>query len=187
MPRDLPNKSRFDPFNSRACRDLRNGLSESLVAAIQQGVPDPIDAIARTYADRAAQAPQKAYLVKRLKRYGLVFERIQTIPIPIEDTYRIAVLLWDQELFFEVHEWLEAAWHRAHGPAKAVLQGLIRAAGTYVHLELGRRSNAAKIAAKAIAQLEAHQADVPPIIEIQLLLTKLKSLDPLPPKIGTIH
>ena len=177
---------RFDPFNSRSCRDLRNALSESLIEAIQQATRTPIDEAVHAYAGRGTVEPLKAYLNRRIARYDEVLERIETEPIAIQDTYRIAALLWNQELFFEVHEWLEVAWHKAQGAEKAVLQGLIRAAGTYVHLELGRYSNAAKIAAKAIAQLEAHLADVPPQFEVRQLLAKLKDLDPVPLKLGDI-
>jgi hypothetical protein len=37
-----------------------------------------------------------------------------------------AAVLWNQRLFFEVHEVLEAVWKTATGPTRQALQGLIQ-------------------------------------------------------------
>lgn len=93
-------------------------------------------------------------------------------------------MLWNQELFFEVHEWLEKGWLKAHGTDKSILQALIRAAGTYVHLKHGQREGAKKMAAKAVQTLLQHKAMVPAIFNVEVLIAKLAALDPVPPKLG---
>jgi hypothetical protein len=64
---------------------------------------------------------------------------------------------------------------------KKLLQAIIRAAGAYVHLEQGNLSGASRIAAKAVAVLEVHQERLSPYADPQLLLAKLRALDPIPP------
>ena len=56
----------------------------------------------------------------------------------------------------------------------------------YVHLEQGNLSGAKRIADKAVSALEVHQDRLSPYADPQLLLAKLKALDPLPPRpVGT--
>ncbi len=96
-------------------------------------------------------------------------------------------MLWDQELFFELHEWLEKKWIASEGIEKKVLQTLVRAAGTNVHLQLGRKDSAQKIGSKALAGLIEYKSHVPDIIDVERLIKKIKTLDPIPPKIGNIQ
>ena len=67
------------------------------------------------------------------------------LPAKADDYLAIAVILWDLDLFFEVHEILEPPWIKAQGDRKLLLQALIRAAGVYINLELGYTDRAAKI------------------------------------------
>lgn len=173
----------FDPFQSRRCRDIRNDLSESLIESIFAGNIDPTRAAAEKYALEDLEVYNKSYINNRITRYQEVLTQIQSNNILTDETYRIAVLLWDQELFFELHEWLENKWHASEGIEKKVLQTLVRAAGTYVHLQLGRMDSAQKIGSKALAGLIEHKAHVPDIIDVERLIRKIKTLDPIPPKI----
>ena len=69
-----------------------------------------------------------------------------------------------------------------------MLQAIIRAAGVYVHLEQGNLIGARRIADKSLAVLERLQDRLAPYANPQLLLDKLKNLDPVPPILsGTAH
>jgi hypothetical protein len=61
---------------------------------------------------------------------------------------------------------------------------VIRAAGTYVHLEQGNRTAARRISAKALAVLEDQQERLARYASPVTLLTALRRLDPAPPLLG---
>jgi hypothetical protein len=63
--------------------------------------------------------------------------------------------LFAARLFFEAHEILEAAWTSAEGDERLALQGLIQAAAAWEHWQNDRGSAAARLLAKAAANLEA--------------------------------
>lgn len=84
--------SKFDPFNSRLCRDIRNGLSEGFMNQQQ-----------------AAKISQ---------------DNIRDHSKKTDDTFLIASLILDQELFFEVHDYLELHWMKASGDNKIIIQAL---------------------------------------------------------------
>jgi len=77
---------------------------------------------------------------------------------PIDRACRIAAALWNERLFFEVHEVLEAVWKTATGEARQALQGLIQIAVAYHHLVHGNRRGARTLLAEGRARL----ASVPP-------------------------
>lgn len=136
----------FDPFNDRLSRDLRNGMSEALLAALDIHAPAPIEAAADSFRHHPdLSADQAVYLEARLACYRAVLT--QTLPGAEPD--RIALLFWDHELFFEFHELLERRWLAADGSGKEILQGLIRAAGTFIHRRAGNSAGAGRMAARA--------------------------------------
>jgi len=122
------------------------------------------------------------YIYSRLKRY----EKVLTLAKnhDFKDVFRVALHIWDEGLFFEVHEYLEYHWLRSSGNSKKVLQAMIRAAGTYVHLEQGNMKGAGKMSSKAIDALEAGREFLPAYLNLDLLLSKLRNLDPQPPKLS---
>jgi hypothetical protein len=174
----------FDPFESRLCRNIRNELSESLLKAIYRRDIGPAVAVAQKYASQGAEPFIIRYVDSRLTRYRTIIAQIGSAQIQVRDTFVIALLLWDQELFFEVHEWLEQKWRGSHGTEKMISQAFIRAAGVYIHLEHGRTAGARKMASKAAAGLTRFKPFVPPFLNIELLISKLEALDPVPPKLG---
>jgi hypothetical protein len=176
--------TRFDPFESRLCRQVRNGLSESLMASIHKGQIGPSQAVAEQLRPDHAEPVIGHYIDDRITRYQAVIAQIRSVNIPVDDTYAIALLLWDQGLFFEVHEWVEAKWLQSSGAEKRVLQAVILAAGTYVHLEAGCPEKAKKIAAKALPPLIQHKALVPGFFNVDVLIASLESVNPVPPKLG---
>ena len=176
-------KAYFDPFNSRFCRIIRNELSESLMKAIHNGDIRPSNSLREKYMSDGVEPFIIGYINSRIMRYKTVVSQIQTSKIQIHETYVIALLLWNQELFFEVHEWLEKEWRNSQGAEKIILQALIRAAGTYMHLECGRHVGAKKMASKAVENLIRYKESIP-VFNVELLIAKLKALDPVPPKLG---
>lgn len=72
----------------------------------------------------------------------------------------------------------------AEGDYNAALQGLIQAAGFYVLIQHNNRiKGATKMAAKAVAALEKYHKTLNFFPNRELLLEKLRNLDPVPPKL----
>lgn len=144
----------------------------------------PPTAVAEIYVSQSPEPFITRYINNRMTCYKSVLNQIRSANIKMHDTFIIALLLWDQELFFEVHEWLEIKWRDSKGTDKLISQALIRAAGVYIHLEHDRNAGARKMASKAAASLTRYKRFVPPFFNVELLLSKLKTLDPSPPKLG---
>ena len=172
---------RFDPFNNRLCRNVRNALSEGFKEALERMDMAPVQRMAGFFREDAPPVV-RTYIDNRLA----AFERVLTAlrQRPSDDPLAVALLVWDQKLFFETHEYLEQYWMAADGAQKKLLQALIRAAGAYVHLEQGNLSGARRIADKALPELERQRARLAPHADPRLLLDKLRTLDPVPPKLA---
>lgn len=173
---------RFDPFNSRLCRNVRNALCEGFKDALEEGALQPVHRTANFFLDGDLPDVVRAYIDKRLTAYEGVLADLQDCPA--DDPLDIAPRIWNRRLFFETHEYLEPFWMAAEGDGKRLLQALIRAAGAYVHLEQGNRSAARRIAAKALQGIEQHRQRLTPYFDPQLLMDKLRSLDPDPPRLS---
>ncbi len=169
----------FDPFNNRLSRDIRNSLSEALVLSLTQADRSVYHQTAEHWSGNGSDDAHTAYIRDRLIRYDRAFDQITTKKI--EDARLQAIILWNNRLFFEVHEHLEQIWHRTVGDEHQALKGLIQAAGVYVHLEVGNRSAAAKLAVKSRQRLEKYSGYLRFIDNLSLLLDKLKNLDGSPP------
>jgi len=168
----------FNPFEDRQSRDLRNSLSEGFAEAVETGNSDKLTGIVASYRQQRLAKYYLDYLENRYSRYLQALEAIQG---KISDPIQQAIVLWNLELFFEVHEVLERAWYSATGDTKAILQALIRAAGVYIKLEYGFNESAARIAAKAIPVLEANGHILEKYFKVKKLISALKKLDDLPP------
>lgn len=144
-------KQLFDPFQDRKSRDIRNNLSTALFESIDSGDKTKVNNVAKSYGDLSLATHYREYIAIRLEKYE---EALQVISGGDNDPIWRALVLWNLELFFEVHEVLEHAWYGAQGEDKLLLQALIRAAGVFLKRELGYDAQAQKIAAKAIAVLE---------------------------------
>ena len=137
---------------------------------------------ADTYRANDLQPVHKKYLEDRLKRYAAALQCIRTNAIT--DPFSQALVLWDLELFFEVHELLEQEWLKSKATSKLILQAMIRAAGMYIHLNSNNVKGATSMAAKAVAILEKNREKVPAILDLDLLLNSLRKIDPVPPKLS---
>jgi hypothetical protein len=154
--------------------------------SIHQQEIGPLQAGAQRLLQDHGEPVMARYIEDRIMRYQSVMARIQSPGISVEDTHAIAILLWNQGLFFEVHEWIESKWLQSRGAEKQLLQALIRAAGAYVHLEAGNLERAGRLAGKALPPLVQHRALVPGYFHVDRLIASLEPLNPEPPKLGPI-
>jgi hypothetical protein len=173
---------RFDPFNNRLCRNVRNALSESFKDVLEKRDMHAVRRIAGFFLNDPQPACVDTYINRRLAAYEQVLADISRRHL--DDPLDIAVAIWDHRLFFETHEYLEQYWMTADGDEKKLLQAIIRAAGAYVHLEQGNLTGATRIAGKAVAALERLRDRLAPHADVGQLLDKLKRLDPDPPMLS---
>lgn len=144
----------FEPFLDRFSRVIRNELGATIGEVIAKQDIAPAQKVADKYLQTDIDSCYREYILARMAKYGAVVQQLGNTPT---GTLNCALVLWDQKLFFEVHEVLEDVWIRASGTEKEILQALIRAAGVYIKLEYGYTDAAKKIAAKAIPVLQANQ------------------------------
>ena len=124
----MTDPERFDPFSDRLCRNVRNALCESLPEVLEQKDVSPARRIAALFLDDSPPTAVVRYIRHRLEAYQAILDALTSSPTA--DPLGIAMTLWNQGLFFETHEHLEPYWFRSEGDEKALLQALIRAAGT---------------------------------------------------------
>jgi len=72
-----------------------------------------------------------------------------------ETALRQAAALWNEQLFFEVHEVLEAVWKTASGDLRQALQGLIQIAVAFHHHAHGNPRGARSLLVEGRARLAA--------------------------------
>ena len=173
--------ARFDPFNSRLSRDIRNTLSEAFVDALLQVDKSRYQSTAEQWLARNLDDLHAGYIRDRLKRYDHVFDQIMINRI--NDAKLQTLIIWNHGLFFEVHEHLERIWQQTTGDEYQALKGLIQAAGVYIHLKFNRRPAAARLAIKSSDRIRKYSACLTFIANLKLLLDKLKNLDIIPPQL----
>jgi len=167
--------AQFDPFRDRLARDIRNNLSTALIKGLDQSEPDLMHAAAANFLTRDLAPRYRDYIRKRLRLYDVVFAEIDRARKT--DIFSQALILWDIGLFFEVHERLETIWLQATGDQRLALQGMIRAAGTYVKWESGEYDAARKMAVKAATGLAAYRGALPQTVpNLDALITQLREL-----------
>ena len=177
-PLDRIEAPAFDPFHDRLSRDIRNGLTRAFGQALADRNLIPVEALSASLLDQDLSRCYRDYVTSRLELYRRAFDRIQASrPDPVWQ----GLVLWDLQLFFEVHEVLEHAWHEAEGSRKTLLQALIRAAGVYIKLEFGHTRQAAKLAEKACEVLERNRNVLRDYFVPDELMAALRSLNPTPP------
>lgn len=171
----------FNPFENRLCRDIRNRLSEAFLKTLETHTLAPLERSLTHLKNAAVEPAQTTYIRHRLDAYSRVLNQPASA---LNHIYTTARLLWDADLFFECHEWLEPFWLDSEKPQKKVIQALIRAAGFYVLLEGGQEKGAGKMAAKAAALISDTRSQIPPGLKPDLLLEKMRTQDPCPPVLG---
>lgn len=175
---------RFDPFNDRTARDLRNSLSSAFIATlINPGNVDDTPFIKEIQKWQARGLPEhhQRYLLQTQIRYQQVRQDIMSKGVT--DRRQQALVLWNAGLFFEMHELLETIWHAAHGTERIALKGLIQAAGAYVHSLRGQLKAAQGLACRAHQNLQAGRSSLNFISNLDQLLDRLKNPATDPPKL----
>src|SRR4029453_12825344 len=89
---------------------------------------------------------------------------------PITRAVVQAVALWNERLFFEVHEVLEAVWQRETGDRRQALQGLIQVAVAYHHLAHGNPRGARTLLREGRVRLAATPSGTLPLVDVDRLL-----------------
>jgi predicted metal-dependent hydrolase len=123
--------------------------------------------------------PLRDYVHDREKSYNQIYQQIE-FDKP-QNPLIFAVCLWNAQLFFEFHEHLEDIWHSSKGKKRQALQGLIKAAGAYIHLEAGNHDAAQSLAKKSMQLISAHQAELAFISNLDALIAELESIHQPPP------
>ncbi len=170
----------FQPFEDRLSRDIRNSLSRAFARTLEESKSGIIDKAAEVYLSTNLAPCYVSYIKNRIIKYDQAIDIVQK---GSKDHYWRGLILWDMELFFEVHEVLEHAWYTAQGANKRVLQAMIRAAGVYIKLEFAYIPQAKKMAAKALSVIKADRKVLEPYCNPDLLITALTTLNPTPPKL----
>ena len=170
----------FNPFEDRLSRDIRNDLSEGLAKAVETGNSEKLTKIIDGYLQQQLPDCYKHYIKDRCVKYEIALKAIEA---GVTDPIQQGLILWDLELFFEVHEILEHAWYTAEGDLKQTLQALIRAAGVYIKREFGFLDAASRIASKAIPVLNENRSILENYFDPDKLLSVLANQDHPPPKL----
>jgi hypothetical protein len=176
-----PGLQRFDPFRDRLSRDIRNSLSNAFVLALEQMAWREVERVAEDWLKKGLHAVYKDYIRDRIERYRCVFQKVHRSTV--KDPLALSLYVWNESLYFEMHEYLECLWREASGEDREALKGLIKAAGTYVHLEMGRQQAAHRLAAKASQLLRAYRRNLSTIANLEVLIEKLKSVDGRSPQL----
>lgn len=170
----------FQPFSDRLSRDIRNGLSHSLVKALHKRSLMPVQELAARYLGELPAGVYTEYIEERLRRYESVFAKLLEAT---GDPLLQGLILWDVYCFFEVHDVLEPAWLHAQGEEKVFLQAVIRAAAVYIKRDAGYPEAAVKIAGKALPVLKNCRQQLARLTDPELLINALENIDSDPPKL----
>lgn len=169
----------FDPFSSRQDRDLRNQLGAGFLEVLHGGrtsSPVPAEVLQRWREAHLSPAARR-YLEARINAYRGVSDAIRRRGRPADDV--IAMMLWNEGLFFECHEWLETFWHRASGPRKTALQGWILAAGAFSQKQAGRNDAARSLALRAATRLASAGPHLPLLGNMDAMIRGLEKIPPV--------
>ncbi len=150
-----PGGERFDPFADRRAREIRNRLSRLFVTALRRCDPLPL---AAWEAEQRLPPLYRCWVADRLARYRQVLAAIRGRRQP--SVLAIFCQMWNKGLFFECHELAEEEWRHAPAAARPFWQGLVQAAGVYVHLERGAAEAAGRLGRKAVRNLRAAGQEV---------------------------
>jgi DUF309 family protein family protein len=108
---------------------------------------------------------------------------------------RVAAALWNERLFFEVHEVLEAVWKTSVGAERQALQGVIQIAVAFHHLAHANHRGARSLLGEGRGRLASVATGTLPALDVGRLLadtapweSALASDGPLPempPRLAT--
>jgi len=124
------------------------------------------------------------YIHRSTRRYRNVIQKAGRLHIT--DPRHLTAILWNDGLYFELHELLETFWLETHGNERTALKGLIQAAGVYVHSLRGNLRAARGLAVRARENLNQGLACLDFISGVDMLIQCLEDPAAPPPKLGRI-
>jgi len=124
----------------------------------------------RLLAVHAAHASRVGDHAGRALRARAAFRQQPAASDTLARAIRHAVALWNEQLFFEVHEVLEAVWRTATGDVRQGLQGVIQIAVAFHHLAHGNQRGARSLLLEGRARVASVPADVLPALDLPALL-----------------
>ncbi len=74
-------------------------------------------------------------------------------PRPRDEVIDEAIVLFNEERFWECHEVLELIWHPAKGPERDAIQGVILTAAAFVHYQKGENEVCLSMLNKAVKKI----------------------------------
>ena len=172
---------KFDPFNDRLSRDIRNTLSEAFVDALSRMAPSAYRKEADIWRAKNPSEIYLDYIQDRLRRYDQVFKQVKADRL--DDPLLQGLVIWNQGLFFEFHDHLEGIWIQASGDERQALKGLIKAAGVYIHHECGHQQAVESLSVKSCNLIRQYSGSLTFITNLDVLAQKLKSPDPVAPRL----
>jgi len=170
------NRIPFDPFRDRLARDIRNSMSKSFLHSLAERDISHFQECVAKYLQQHLETAYEAYLTKRLEKYEKAFSAIAGFES--REVLQQAAILWDLELFYEMHELLEPLWKEAEGGRRRALQGLIRAAGMKIHAENNNFKAASSMGAKALADLLTYGNELESFDRLEAVLAELEQASP---------
>ncbi len=174
-------KKRFDPFNDRTSRDIRNALSTALVSELSGDGQIRVREVARQWLSKAVDTAYQDYIRQSLETYLNVIQEIKAAEIT--EPRLQSVFLWNSKLFFEVHEMLESVWHGTEKQERKALKGLIQAAGVFVHRGRNHSKAAEGLARRAIENLKNPSPHLDFIEDLSPLMASLMAPSSPPPRL----
>ena len=166
--------SRFDPFNNRLARDIRNTLSKSFLHALKDRDAEIFQRCAADYRRQNFEPVYERYVKERLEKYQKVFEII--VKESLRDILQQAAIFWDYGLYFEMHELLESVWIGAKGDRRIALQGLIRAAGMKIHLANNNLKAAFSMGSKALVDLDKYGGELEGFAKLEAIESDIRQM-----------
>src|SRR5207245_9382965 len=88
----------------------------------------------------------------------------------VDRACRVGAALWNERLFFEVHEVLEAVWRSATGTVREALQGVIQVAVAFHHLAHGNVRGARSLLVEGRRRLGSVAPNTLPVVDVAGLL-----------------
>ena len=168
------NPDTFDPFSGRLARDIRNSLSKAFLKSLALHEPLVLQRVADGFSGQQLPPPYQDYIEDRLARYAEAREAI--IKHDIIGVVEQSQILWELQLYYEMHELLEGIWLESAGTRRKALQGLIRAAGMKIHAERGRHKAARTMAAKSLTDLMEYRSALPEFQKIDSVLEEARKI-----------
>ena len=162
------NPDKFDPFSVRLARDIRNSLSRAFLKSLALHDHLILQRVADGFLGQQLSPPYQDYIEDRLARYAEA--RATISKYNIDGIVEQSQILWELQLYYEMHEILEGIWLESAGARRKALQGLIRVAGMKIHAERGNTKAVVSMAHKALTDLQENRSSLSDFQELDNLL-----------------